>query len=63
MTSTRARHKRPRSSPCWQRLDAIAREGALGVRAHAQLAKTKRLSNALLATLAFFFATISASRR
>jgi hypothetical protein len=38
----------------WQRLEALARAADLPARAHAHLAKAKRLTGALLATLTFF---------
>jgi hypothetical protein len=42
----------------WQQLEAIAKAADLPARAQAHLAKAQRLTTALLATLAFFFATI-----
>ena len=42
----------------WQRLEALAEAADLPARARAHLAKAKRLNTALLATIAFFFATV-----
>ena len=47
-----------RLSAIWQRLEALAEAAALPARARAHLAKAKRLNTALLATIAFFFATV-----
>ena len=42
----------------WQQLAGIAKAADLPARAWAQMAKAQRLTPALLATLAFFFATV-----
>jgi hypothetical protein len=47
-----------RLSAIWQRLEALAEAADLPARAHAHLQKAKRLNTALLATIAFFFASV-----
>jgi hypothetical protein len=47
-----------RLSAIWQRLQALAEAADLPARAQAHLHKAKRLNTALLATIAFFFATV-----
>jgi len=42
----------------WQQLEGIAKTADLPARASAHLAKARRLTTALLATIAFFFATV-----
>jgi hypothetical protein len=42
----------------WQQLDGLAKAADLPARAWAHLAKARRLTTALLATIAFFFATV-----
>jgi hypothetical protein len=42
----------------WQRLERLAEAADLPARARAHLAKARRLNTALLATMAFFFATV-----
>ena len=49
-----------RFASCWQRLAELAEQADLGQRARARLAKAKRLTTQLLATLRFFFATVEA---
>jgi hypothetical protein len=49
-----------RLTACWQQLDALADAIALPERARERIAKAERLTTQLLATLAFFFATIEA---
>ena len=47
-----------RLSELWQRLEALADAADLPARARAHLAKAQRLTTALLATVAFFFASV-----
>lgn len=47
-----------RLSELWQRLEAVADAADLPARARAHLAKAQRLTTALLATVAFFFASV-----
>ncbi|WPL17664.1 hypothetical protein Thiowin_02699 [Thiorhodovibrio winogradskyi] len=47
-----------RLSAIWQRLEALADAADLPARARAHLAKAQRLNTALLATIAFFFASV-----
>jgi len=47
-----------RLTTIWQRLERLAEAADLPARARAHLEKAKRLNTALLATIAFFFATV-----
>lgn len=49
-----------RFAACWQRLANLAEQADLPQRARARLAKAKRVTVQLLATLRFFFATVEA---
>jgi hypothetical protein len=51
-------HLAARLDGIWQQLAGIAKAADLPARAWAQMAKAQRLTTALLATLAFFFATV-----
>jgi hypothetical protein len=51
-------HLATRLEGIWQQLDGLAKAADLPARAWAHLAKARRLTTVLLATIAFFFATV-----
>jgi hypothetical protein len=48
-----------RLARCWQRLEALAEAAALPERCHQRLRKTQRVGQSLVATVCFYFATVS----
>ena len=47
-----------RFAACWKRFAELAKQAALPQRARERIAKAKRVTTQLLATLSFFFATV-----
>jgi hypothetical protein len=50
----------PRLARCWQRLEALATAAALPERSRQRLRKAQRVGQALVATLCFYWATVTA---